>query len=647
VAIFQRAAPSRDDRLTSSDVNSVLDSIPHIVWLAAPDGSTSYVNDFCVEYTGRPRAANYKWGWTGVVHPDDVAHAERQWLAAICSGTEFRTEYRIHRRDGSFRWHGLRARPLRRSDGVIHTWVGSATDIDDEKLFEASLQQSRREAIEMVTLLDSVDAAAPVGIKLVDQQFRVVRINDRLARVNGIPASEHIGRTVSEVAPALWAQLEPIYRRALAGESCNNVDLTATSADDPERQRHWLASFFPVRVAGDVVGVGNVVFDVTDRYEADEFRAVVMDNMAEGLYAIDATGSLTYMNRAASRMLGWDEDELRGKKVHKVIHFQRADGEPLHEDACDLVEVRVGNRTIRNGDDAFTRKDGTIFPVAYSAAPLRTGTAVTGVVVVFRDATEEAKERDSRRRELDALTWIGRVRDAIDEHRLVLFSQPIEPLTGGRASEELLLRMIGRDGSLVLPGSFLPVAEKYGLITEIDRWTISQAMQRAARGDRVIEVNVSAASLGTSDLLPFIRRELKESGADPANLVFEITETALMKDTDRGEAFAHGLAELGCGLALDDFGTGFGSFTYLKRLPVTHLKIDIEFVRDLTVNEANRRVVQVIVGLARAFGLRTIAEGVENEQTLEQLRAEGVDYVQGFHIGRPEPIQQPTRSTTP
>ncbi len=384
--------------------------------------------------------------------------------------------------------------------------------------------------------------------------------------------------------------------------------------------------------------MGNVVFDVTDRHEADEFRAVVMNNMAEGLYVLDATGRLTYMNAAASRMLGWAEDELRGSTVHDVIHFQRADGTPLDADACDLLDVHKRGRTIRNADDAFTRRDGTILRVAYSAAPLRTGSMINGVVVVFRDITDEAKERDTLRRELDALTWIGRIRDAIDEHRLVLYAQPIQPLTGGRPSEELLLRMVGRDGGLVLPGSFLPVAEKYGLITEIDRWTIARAMRRAARTDRVVEVNISAASLGTPDLLSFIRQELRDSGADPANVIFEITETALMKDIELGEAFAHAVAEMGCGLALDDFGTGFGSFTYLKKLPVTHLKIDIEFVRDLVHNEANRRVVQVIVASARAFGLRTIAEGVEDQQTLDQLRAEGVDYVQGYHIGRPRPF---------
>jgi EAL domain-containing protein (putative c-di-GMP-specific phosphodiesterase class I) len=197
--------------------------------------------------------------------------------------------------------------------------------------------------------------------------------------------------------------------------------------------------------------------------------------------------------------------------------------------------------------------------------------------------------------------------------------------------------MITRDNEVILPGSFLPAAEKYGLIGEIDRWVICQAARLAATGGGAIELNLSAASISTSDLLPFIEHQIREAKADPANLVFEITETALMHDITAGEAFARGLAALGCGLALDDFGTGFGSFTYLKRLPITHLKIDTEFVRDLVTNPDNIHVVKAIVSLARAFGLKTIAEGVEDEQTLMLLHAEGVDLAQGFHLGRPEP----------
>jgi EAL domain-containing protein (putative c-di-GMP-specific phosphodiesterase class I) len=324
--------------------------------------------------------------------------------------------------------------------------------------------------------------------------------------------------------------------------------------------------------------------------------------------------------------------------MHETVHFQRADGSPIPAEDCPLLHVREKGRTVRMLDDAFTRKDGSIFPIAYSSAPLQSGPMPQGVVVVFRDTTEEKEERASLQRQLATLKRVGKIRDAIDENRLILHSQPIVALRGGRPSQELLLRMLGRDGELIQPGSFLPIAERYGLIGEIDRWVIAQAITLAADTEGIVEANISAASIGTVDLLPFIEHQFAETGADPADLVFEITETALMYDIAAGEAFAQGLADLGCGLALDDFGTGFGGFTYLKRLPISYLKIDIEFVRDLVTNPANQHVVRAIVSLAQAFGLQTIAEGVEDEVTLQLLANEGVDYAQGFHLGRPAPL---------
>jgi EAL domain-containing protein (putative c-di-GMP-specific phosphodiesterase class I) len=135
-----------------------------------------------------------------------------------------------------------------------------------------------------------------------------------------------------------------------------------------------------------------------------------------------------------------------------------------------------------------------------------------------------------------------------------------------------------------------------------------------------------------------IQSALREHGGDPASLVCEITETALLEQAELGEAFVGKLNALGCKVALDDFGTGYGGFTYLKRLPVSYLKIDIEFVRDLVDNPSSRHVVAAIVSLARGFGQQTIAEGVENERTLELLREMGVDYAQGYAIARPGPV---------
>ena len=269
--------------------------------------------------------------------------------------------------------------------------------------------------------------------------------------------------------------------------------------------------------------------------------------------------------------------------------------------------------------------------------PLLNGPTVSGVVVVFRDTSDEHSDRVRIKRELAALTWVGRIREALDENRLMLYAQPIVPLAGGQASEELLLRMEGRNGEIIPPGAFLHAAEKYGLISEIDRWVVKEAVRLAASG-RHVEANLSAESISTLDLLTVIEREIHQTGADPSNLVFEITETALMGDIAKGEFFARGLLDLGCGLALDDFGTGFGTFTYLKRIPIKFLKIDIEFVRDLGTNAANRHIVKAIVNLAQGFGCQTIAEGVEDEATVSVLRDFGVDFVQGFHLGRPAPI---------
>ena len=616
----------------------IAESIPHIVWTASPDGATTYFNQQGTDFTGCPRETNYEWNWVTLVHPEDVERAVQAWQLATMTGVDFLLEYRIRRFDGVFRWHACRAVPLRNGLGEIDLWIGTATDCEDQKQLELALRHAEREATQAVNLLQGIEAATPIGIKLVDRDLRVVRINKTLAEIDGRSIEECIGLTASELAPDLWPQLENVYQRALAGDTISNVDVSKPTAADPHRMRHWLASYYPVRVDGETIGVGNVVVDITERKEADEFRAVVMDTMAEGLYALDADGLVTYMNPAAESMLGWTEDELRGKPMHATVHFQRADGRKIPAEECPLLQVRAHGRNVRILDDAYTRKDGSIFPVAYSSAPVQSGRTLQGVVVVFRDITDEKKEQAAAQRELDNLTWLGRIRDAIDENRLVLYSQPITALAGGRPGEELLLRMIGRDNEVIPPCSFLPVAEKYGLIREIDRWVITQATRLAATGRGVIEANLSAASIGTSDLLTFIEQQIRETHADPADLVFEITETALMNDIAAGEAFARGVAALGCGLALDDFGTGFGSFTYLKKLPITHLKIDIEFVRDLVTNPANLHVVKAIISLARAFGLKTIAEGVEDEQVLTLLEAEGVDFAQGFHLGRPGPI---------
>jgi PAS domain S-box-containing protein len=458
-----------------------------------------------------------------------------------------------------------------------------------------------------------------------------------LASVNGSTVKEQIGLKVADIVPDIWSQIEPVFRTVLErDEAVLNIEVSSEIASNPGQLRHWLASYYPVHLESEVIGVGVVVIDVTERRQAEGFRSSVLNNMIEGLLTVDLEGRLTSMNAAAVELLGWKEEDLLGKVMSEIILPRGVDGEILAIPS-ELLRVRSEGLHVRLDDTEYVCKNGSRLAVSLSASPLLSGEAVEGAVVVFRDVTDERAERLRVQRELAGLAWIGRIREALDEDRFVLFAQPIVPLRGGPPSEELLIRMMGRDGSIIGPADFLAVAEKFGLVTEIDRWVVGQAARIAATG-RHVGVNLSADSIMSKDMLTFIRGEIETAGADPSNLVFEITETALMGDIDKGRAFTEGIVQLGSSIALDDFGTGSGTLTHVKNLNVRYLKIDIEFVRGLTSSLENQHVVKAIVNLAQGFRCETVAEGVEDAEVLELLREYGVDFVQGFYLARPAPL---------
>ena len=199
--------------------------------------------------------------------------------------------------------------------------------------------------------------------------------------------------------------------------------------------------------------------------------------------------------------------------------------------------------------------------------------------------------------------------------------------------------MLGEHNELIAPDRFIPTAERFGLIGEIDRWVTDAGLRLAIAGTPVA-INLSGRSIGDEAIIAATHAAVAR-GLAPGAVIFEITETAALRNLAAARAFAATLAHDGCAVALDDFGTGFGSFTYLKHIPARYLKIDIDFVRELTTSDTDQEVVQAIVGIARSLGKLTIAEGVENPETLTLLREYGVDYAQGFHIARPQPLDQP------
>jgi EAL domain-containing protein (putative c-di-GMP-specific phosphodiesterase class I) len=247
--------------------------------------------------------------------------------------------------------------------------------------------------------------------------------------------------------------------------------------------------------------------------------------------------------------------------------------------------------------------------------------------------------------------WLGRLRRALEQDLFVLHYQPIVSLADGRISHhEALVRLADEpDGKVVGPASFLPAAERYGLIGALDAMVLEKvaAMLAGSAVDRAggadlrtpgVAMNLSALSVTDGEMLGRIAAALARHGVDPRRLVIEVTETASISDMRRAREFCAGARALGCAIALDDFGAGFGSFHYLKHLPFDYLKIDGDFIRSLPRSRHDQLVVKALVGLVREMEQETIAEFVGDAETLELLRDYGVDYAQGFEIGRPGPM---------
>jgi PAS domain S-box-containing protein len=557
------------------------------------------------------------------------------------------------RKDGTRVQVTLTVSPVLGPDGSVVGVSSIVHDRTETSRLAKVMRQAEKEAAESLSILDTLQSSAPVGFSFVDREFRFVRVNEKAAAINGVLVKDHLGRTMAEVIPQFWPQLEPSYKAVLGrGEPILNVEVASETAEDPGRLHFWLESLYPVTVHGEVIGVGAVFVDVTEQKAVEQeiehsrrFLAAITDNMAEGMIATDNEGKMTFIDAAAERILGWRGDEVLGRSAHSTYHFQRSDGSLCPVEECPITNAWRRGKTLHVDHDTFTRRDGTLVPVAYSVSPSHTDQG-GGSVMVFDDITERAAERLRVERELEKLNWVGRIRDALDQDRFVLYAQPIIDLeTNAVVQHELLIRMVSLDGEIVAPDRFLPTAEEFGLISEIDRWVVNETARLAAQGYRV-EFNLSAKSVVKPNMLTIVRNALETHRASPESVVCEITETALLRDAAAAEAFVHGLNDIGCEVALDDFGSGYSGFAHLKRLPVSYLKIEREFIRDLAQEASSRHVVSAVVSLAKAFAMQTVGEGAEDEATVELLKQLGVDRAQGYVIARPGPVAEVLARTT-
>ena len=259
-------------------------------------------------------------------------------------------------------------------------------------------------------------------------------------------------------------------------------------------------------------------------------------------------------------------------------------------------------------------------------------------VSVYPESISHSKDRQELK-----IRWVRRLRKALNNNLFSLYAQSITPLKGDdcRKSFEILLRLQDRANKVILPGVFMDIAERNFLMKDIDTWVVNNLFATLEKSENAnwkdcrFSINLSGSSLSNESFLQFLQRRLAQSSLPPELFCFEITESVAISNLDRLIEFIHSLKKIGCSFALDDFGKGVSSLTYLKSLPVDYLKIDGSFIKELDVNPASKVMVEAIGHIAEGIGLKTVAEYVENEHILNNVRDLNVDYAQGFHLSRP------------
>jgi PAS domain S-box-containing protein len=490
-------------------------------------------------------------------------------------------------------------------------------------------------------VLRSAFERSPSGMSVFDLGGRWLRINQAYCRMLGYEPEELIGAVFAKFThPDDVAEDRVFVAAAIAGE-----------LDSSEREKRYVCkdgSLRWARVRAEVIrdAAGEALYFVSHLQDIGERRAAQAQTRASDrtLHAvIDNTPAMIcvkgrdhryqLVNREFEACCGVPCDRIVGRRAEEMSW------------APPFEEARAKDQLVLDGGET-TQEEETILGDALQRVFLTTRFPlldehgeIDAVCVMSSDITAHRVEERCKRERLQCSEQIY---SALAEDRLVLYGQPIVELTSMAPSRvELLIRLLKVHGGedLLAPGEFLPAAERFDLIQVIDQWVVDRAIKLAAAGHSVT-VNVSAKTISDPQQVDRIEREVLVSRAPARNLVFEITETAVAANLDAARAFVIRLRKLGCGIALDDFGVGHGTFTYLRHLPVDYLKIDMQFVRDLLSDEEDRQVVQAIVGVARQFKIETIAEGVEDQATLQELRRMGVDYAQGYWTGRPVPLPQ-------
>ena len=690
IAIERRLAEAAL-RSSEAKFRGLFEAIAEGVYQSARDGRLLSVNPAFVSLLGYASAQEmYALPSVAILYwnPDDRA----EFCRRVESEGEIRNnELYMRRRDGAQLVVLENSRTLRDAGGRIVGYEGTIADITERKRAEQAVFAEKERA--QVTLASIGDAVIST-----DAHGCIDYLNAAAETLTGWTIAEARGRPIADVLnlidevtrepienPLLRAlgrrdAASPVDHSVLITQGAQEVAIQESAA--PICDRH-----------GAVIGAVTVFHDVTRErrltralsYQASHDALTGLINRREFDTRLQRAVLSAQARTATHALLYVDLDQF--KVVNDTCGHQA--GDRLLRDVTGLLQTRVrtADTLARLGGDEFgillenctldqatriaesVRQSLHEYRFVWGTSTLTVGASV-GVVEIKSDtekvasvmsaadiacyaAKEGGRNRihvyeaggiSHRHREMH---WVARVTRAAEENRLELFFQPIVAIGSEAAPSfhELTVRLRGDDGELVPPSEFIPAAERYNVMSVIDRWVVLQAVQllreRQRRGVPLptLAVNLSGTSLNEQSFLDFALKNVGDAQIAAA-LCFEITETAAVTNLTDAIHFMRALQARGCRFALDDFGSGISSFLYLKTLPVDFLKIDGQFIRQIAEDRVDRSMVEAICKVGKALGIATVAESVETAAVLAELERLGVDFVQGYYLARPRPLAE-------
>lgn len=672
--------------------DSVMDTVEDTIYMVDMNDCLLRANKHFYRATGlREEDARGK-NIAHLLHPQSWEQAEKK---SGSSGFSHREITLFMERDDPYNFTGqpteLNVRIVRNSDGEAYALLNTLRDLSQIRAAE----EAYRDLHEYIdTLMDSTSE----GIIGMDRDLRCTFVNQAAMDMLGFNANEiqeqdiHALIQHSSEDGSVLLKKDSKIARSLVEERGFRVE-SAVLWTKSNRCIQVRYSVNPTHEHGEISGVVLVFRNMSEslamisqmdylashdaltglhnRYEFDQrlkqaINGAKLKNERHVLFYMDLD-QFKVVNDTCGHLVG---DELL-KQLSRELQKEVRNGDMLARlggdefgvllNNCDLNQARrlakklqntvrnfrfhLDNKTFSIGVSigiveitAHSQSNGNILSLADSACFLAKEDGRNRIHIYHQNDEDLARQHGE-------MQWVSRIQQALEHDQLEIYCQRIVPVGRshqGQGHVEVLVRMIGDDGEIIPPGAFIPAAERYNLMSELDRWVIERTFvwlseNRKTMENLVTTINISGQSLGDERFLDYLIAMLSNYGIAPRSICFEITETAAVGNLSSAVSFIKDLKSLGCKFALDDFGSGMSSFTYLKNLPVDYLKIDGSLVKDIATDAVNFSMVEAINRVGRVMGLQTIAEFVENQAILEKLEQIGVDYAQGFGIAKPVP----------